>query len=479
MANVLSKVAKNTLVQLITSGATIASSMVIVVMLGRLWGAEELGKYSFVTVSATMFTFSCDWGLNRLIIREVARERERVTKYMSNSFTLGLIFSALTMISMSLIINLMGRPLEIRLGVYLAGLWVVLGVFGSFFRGAFHAFERMEYETIALLVEKAFAVTLGLLVVFMQWGLVNLLIVLVVSRIVNIGVSSMIYVRKVGNLGLEVDWTFWKSLVRSAFPFGLNLLLTPIYARIDVVMLSLMRGDQDVGFYSAATALVLQLPALAITLNNSLLPIMSRSYVSGQGSFKIGLEKSFEYLLTLGLPMMIGICLLADRFIFLFYDEAFSPSIISLQILSAIIPLRFAINTLGMTLTSSNRQGLRTIIVALAAASNLVMNMFLIPRLGYIGASITTVLTDMILFISFYSCVSKLVCRLSLPTIAFRPVLSGLAMAIFIYFFAQISLPILIGASAVVYLVVLHLLGGFPKDDLDQLKESLLAEHRA
>jgi len=381
---------------------------------------------------------------------------------------------------MALIINLMERPLDIRLAIYLAGLWVVLGVFGSLFRGAFHALEKMEYETIALLAEKAVAVTLGLSVVFMRWGLVNLLIVLVVSRIINLGVSSMIYVRKVGDLGLEVDWTFWKSKVRSTFPFGLNLLLTPIYARIDVVVLSLMRGDQDVGFYGAATALVVQLAALAVILNNSLLPIMSRAYMSGQGLFKTRLEKSFQYLLILSLPMMIGIWLLADKFILLFYGKDFLPSTISLQILSAIVPLRFAINTLGMTLTSSNRQGLRTIVVAFATVSNLVMNMFLIPRLGYIGASITTVLTDMILFISFYSCVSKLVCRLSLPKIAFRPALSGLAMAIFIYFFAQISLPILIGASAVVYLVVLHLLGGFPKGDLDRLKESLpFAKHRA
>jgi O-antigen/teichoic acid export membrane protein len=473
--NIVVRLVKNTSAQLLNQAIPFISSFAITIPLARLWGAEAFGRYSFAIAFAGMFTFSFDWGLNWLLTREVARDKENVAKYLNNALGLTFVFSLVTMALLILLINIFDYSSEIILAVYLAGVWTLLEVFSFLFiRGTFYAFERMEYETLTLLAEKSFAVVFGLIVIFTHSGLIALMSVLVASKVIQLVVCIAIYTRNIGTLGLEFDWQFWRVLVKSAFPFGLNLAFGLIYTKIDITMLSLLRGDEaEIGFYRAALALVTYLPLVAVALTNSLFPIMSGLYLSKRESFVLNYQRSVQLLFAVGLPMTIGLCLLADKFIFIVYGENFGPSIVSLRILSLSVILKFIHGTLAMVLTSSNRQGLRTSVIAFAALGNVVMNFLLIPWEGYVGASLAAVLTDCLILGTFYIFVSRRLGRLPLLAVIARPTLSGIAMGLYVFFFRRMPLLVLIPSAAVIYIGVLYGLGGLPTDELAKLKEML------
>ena len=84
---------------------------------------------------------------------------------------------------------------------------------------------------------------------------------------------------------------------------------------------------------------------------------------------KILYGKSFKYLYIVGLPISIGLYLLAGRIIFLLYGQAYSGAVIALQVISWYLFIKFLNFLLGTVLSLISRSGVYpegTLLVALA-----------------------------------------------------------------------------------------------------------------
>jgi O-antigen/teichoic acid export membrane protein len=475
------KVLKNTSAKLLNQVILTVSSFVITIPLARRWGSELFGRYSFAIAFAGVFAFAFDWGLRWLLTREVARDRENVSRYVNNAFGLMTVFSSITLLLLVVLVHFLHYSREVALAVYLAGLWTFLEVVSLvFLMGAFYAIEKMEYETPALLAERGFATAFGLWVIFTDGGLVALLLVLVISKLIKVFVCAAIYVWKIdSNLGLEFDWPLWRRLARLTFPFGLDLAFGLIYTnQIDITLLSFLGGSEsEIGYYRASLTLVAYLPLVAIALTTSLFPVMSDLYVSDRERFLRNYQRMIKYLFVLGLPMTVGLSLLGGQFMELVYGKEFGPAVASLRILSFSILLKFMHGALAMVLTASDRQELRTTVTGLAALANVALNLVLISWNGYVGASLATVLTDGVILVAFYLLVSDKVGRLPFSRLIVRPIMSGAVMGGYVVLLRELALIALVPSAAIIYIVVLYLLGGVPTEDLAGFRKAFLARH--
>ena len=154
----------------------------------------------------------------------------------------------------------------------------------------------------------------------------------IVSAIV-LGYNLAICVRNFIFPKIEIDWGFWKSMIKEALPFGLSGIFITIYYWIDSVMLSMMVGDEVVGWYNAAYRLIVVLLVIPGIINITIFPTMSRFYVSSQNSLRSMSRKYFKFMLTIAIPMGVGTTLLADKVILLIFGVGYIQSIIALQIL--------------------------------------------------------------------------------------------------------------------------------------------------
>lgn len=469
--NTLQTIAKNTGALAIAQAITMVLGLVFAISIARSIGDVEFGKLGFAQSFTGILVIFADMGLSTVTIREIARQKELTSKYLGNIFLIKLILSMVTFALIALIINLMHYPTDTITVVYLIGISSILSILSALSRSIFRAFEKMEFEAFFNIGKSIVTTGIGIVVLFSGYGLIAIAFVYLLAGIIDLFATSIVVIKKFANPKLEVDFSFWKKIIPLALPFSLTAFIGLIYTQIDIVMLSVMVGDAPVGWYKAACVLVFSLLAIPDILGYAVFPVMSRFYISSRDTLKAMLEKLAKYLFIIGLPMAVGTILLADRIILHLYGEGFSHSIIALQILSLYLPLRCINTATGHLLSSINKEPLHAFSIMIAAVTNIVLNLFLIPKFNFVGAAIATVLTEVVLFTLYYYFVAKHFHRLELCPILIKPCLAGLAMSIFVFYLKSINIALLVVSAAIIYISVLYIIKGFDAEDKAMFKD--------
>jgi O-antigen/teichoic acid export membrane protein len=469
--NTVQRIAKNTGALAFSQLITSILGFFLFIYLARYLGEVGFGKYSFALSFTTLFTIIANLGINNYIIREVARNKELTNQYLTNVSVIKLVLSFITFGLIVLTINLMDYPQDTTYAVYLFGVYTILTSFALMFRSIFQAYERMEYDAAVGIIEYIMLFPLVLFVLFSGFGLIELAYAYIFAGIVAVTISFSIVLIKIAKPKPTIDFSLWKTLIVGSIPFALNALFGILFFKIDTVMLSVLKDDAAVGIYNAAYNPLLALGVIPTVFITALYPVMSRYFVSSKDSLEIFTVLSSKYMAILGFPVAMGCFVLADRFIALFYAEQFSASIIAFQILAFFIPLRFVSSITGTLLTSINRQSIRTVSVGLSALFNIVLNAALIPYLSYIGASIATVLSEVLLYFIFIYCINKHYKKLELHKHFMKPLVASLVMGGFVLYFKDANLFLLIISAGIVYFVILALLRTFTKEDKNIFKQ--------
>jgi len=472
------RIAKNTAVLLIAQAASYILAFFYMMYAARYLSAAGFGILSFALAFTGIFGVLADLGLSSLTIREVARDKSLALKYLANVSLMKIILVAMTFSLIALTANLMGYPEETITVVYLLGLYVVLVAFTQMFYSIFQAFERMEFQAIGQMLSAALILGGVIFAIKHGFNVIGFASLYVIASVVALGYSLAVMKLKFSNPAsasvakvMEFDWSFWKPTIKKALPFFLSGALDLIALKIATVMLSVMKGDQAVGWYSASFQIMQTLVFIPNVFLVALYPVVSRFYVSSEESLRFVYQKSFKYLSLLGLPIAVGTTIFADRIILGIFQEGFAPSIIALQVLVWTVPIGFLTQIFAIMLASINRQDLAAKIVLVYSIVNVVMNLILIPRYGYVGASLVTVITSLTAFVPGFYLLSKLVCRISLPKLIFRPVIASGLMASFLFLFSGLSLWLLVPLAAIIYFGILILLRAFSKEDLNLFKQ--------
>lgn len=200
---------------------------------------------------------------------------------------------------------------------------------------------------------------------------------------------------------------FQKKSIRNALPFGITGIFVTIYFWIDSVMLFYMQGNAAVGIYTLAYKLLLVLLSIYSVYMVAIFPVMTKLHENSPKSLKIAYENSLKYFLIIGIPLAIIITIMANDIILLVYKKySFIPAVIPLQILVWATAFMF-INGLATNLLNSiGNQVTVTKITGIGAIFNISLNIILIPFLSYTGASIATVLTEILIAILFLHSIS-------------------------------------------------------------------------
>jgi len=239
-------------------------------------------------------------------------------------------------------------------------------------------------------------------------------------------------------------------------------------------MLTAMKNYAVTGWYNAASTLVMALTFIPNVIMSASFPAMSRFHHTNSKDFsRLLYKKTFYYLLSIGIPMSVGISLLSHRLILFIYKEKFIASGIALQILSWSIVFIFVNDVMGSFLNSINKQHLFTISAGICAASNVILNFILIPEFSYIGAAVATVATQSINFGLLYYFTKKHGYPLNLIKISYKPLVAGAFMGFLITYINFLPVIYIVPFAAFFYVIVLVLIGGVGKEELNLIKSFL------
>jgi O-antigen/teichoic acid export membrane protein len=474
--NTPQRIAKNTGVLLIAQIASYILSFFFVMYTARYLGAAGFGILSFALAFTGIFGVFSDLGLRTLTVREVARDESLAQKYLGNIAVMKVILVIITFGLIALTINLLSYPEQTIKVVYLVALSVIFGAFSQMFYSIFQAYEKMEYQSVGYILSSALMLAGALFAIFRGLDVVSFASIYFLVSVVVWGYSFVVCVWKFFLPKIEVDWRFWKPTIKGALPFGLTGTFITIYLWIDSVMLSLIKGDEVVGWYGAAYRLVLVLLAIPIAFNSAIFPVMSRFYISSQDSLRFTFEKYFEYMFIFGIPIGVGTTLLADRIILLIFGEGFIPSIIALQILIWALVLIFLRTSFERLFESINKQIIVTAAFGCGAALNVILNLILIPKYSYIGAGIATLITDLTVFIFLIAFGLKIgysIPNKKLERISAKVIIASILMGVFVKYFGNLNLLALVLLAAGVYFGIIFLVKGVGEEDILLFKKMI------
>lgn len=408
------------------------SALLILVMIGRMAGVENAGLWAYVIAFLDMFAVLMDFGTTRMLVPEIARRRQESNILLGSALTLGVLLGVIALIALAIIakLGIFDHTSSTIQALYLAGVGLVFATLNLSVRSAFRANDRFDLEAINTILLATALVASTFVILYLEVPFIWLFGATTLVYFIVLLQSWWLYNRYVGHLAFHFDRDMvFSHVARKSLTFMLINLLYRAYRRVDILILGFFLGPLSVGFYAIVTNLFYRLDAITRLFMVSLLPSMSRDYSSHRERFSHTLNKALKLQLLIVVPLAIGGFVLARQLIHLLFGSDFEPSVIFFQLLILVIPLRFINRTFTISLTAMDLQKRIVIAMSITVLFNIVANLILIPQYEAMGATITSMASEVMLLILTYLSLTLAV-RRNINWLALARLLPGLLIVI-------------------------------------------------
>ncbi len=443
---------KNTVALSVATVLARAISAVVGIFVTRYLGPAASGEYATASTFVSMVILFTDFGLGQYIVQEGSREPKKLPGYLGNT----LVFRALLILVVDVIMWLAAKPLgydsNVITMVAIFGLANGAGALNNMFYNYFQARQEMYIAAIYQFLS-TFLIGLGTIVVLvLRYGVIQ---IAWAQAVVIACITLLLYRAVTKATCLRLEPRSLGLMLRGGLPFGIAYLFYYIYFQIDSFMLSLMSSTVEVGTYAAAYRLISVLLFIPGILTSVLYPILYQLGVTNRDTHKQTVEKIFKFLAAIGLPVSLGLFLLADPIINLLYGHRFANAGPALKILAWFFALEAMSFPIGDVLTTTDNQWIRTAIQGSAAVGNVLLNLFLIPRYGIYGASAATLITETYILLAYLFAVRKKVYDVNVVKQLTGVGIAGLILGFILYLLSRYNPILALALGGIAYLLVL------------------------
>lgn len=268
-------------------------ALVVNIMLARYLGVSDYGLYSFVIAYSSIFAVFIDFGMETSIVRELSKNWKKGEKLLNGMVSLKIILSIVSVLSSITIAYFLTADLitTFLIGVYSVGF--MFDSITSASRAVFRSGLQIKYSSIAMVFGKIASTLIILYLIFNSGSLIQILMAFIIEKAV-VSMLCYHYYRKFTHLKLEFNKETWLKILKLSWPFLLTSIFYVLYFKTDVIMLSIMKGEDAVGYYSAAFKLMESLLLIPAAISMSTFPVMSKYFKRSINKFKRSFELSFR-----------------------------------------------------------------------------------------------------------------------------------------------------------------------------------------
>jgi O-antigen/teichoic acid export membrane protein len=448
-------------------------SLVVVIVLANALGPNGYGRYTTLIAYSALVSVIADLGFNPLYTREAARNRQEIGAYLGTLLVLKVALAVAAMVILAVALRFGAGLSELILP---GAALLAATAYANLLRNTFYAVGRAEFDAVAIIAE--IAIQAGLIiagarahagVTFFVWAYVASFAFTIVYSLV------VIRAFRLGRVRVGFDVNLVRRWFPLALPFAFTFFLTNLYFRADVPILQHFRSFSEVGWYQFAYKPFEALQFVPLAIQAVVYPLLGVYFVSDATRLKTAYARFFKVLVLLGWPLTIGTFVLVHPIGRLF--RLYAESEASLRILAFAIVFLFANSAFYAMLNATNRQHLNAWATGLAAATNIALNLVLIPLYGYLAASATTVVTEASLCTLGWWFVQRRRPELRLDVIGlgWRILVAGVLMGAALYPLARFSIFVSLPAGAIVYVAAIYLLRAIEPEEWRMARAGLVS----
>jgi O-antigen/teichoic acid export membrane protein len=364
------------------------------IWIARYLGPERYGALSYALAFVMLFGPISHLGLDGVVVREIVNDPDRKREILGTTFFLRLAAS-ITCFAAALVITVLIRP-----GDALARMLVGIIAFGFIF-SSFDTIDiwfQSQIEVKYSVYAKSFGLAcsnIGKILLILSGAALVSFAWLTALEIIISAIGLVFVYRYRGFLIHE--WRFRleraRSLLAISWPMILSGALFMIYLRIDQVMLREMVDERAVGIYSVAVRISEVWYFIPAIVTTSIFPELVKSRRLGGEVYRARLQSLYDFLAWTAAPIVAFLTLFSRPLVSFLYGEAFADGGVILTILAWPCPFIFMREVYGRWLLNENLTKYFLLAHGSGALVNVVLNLFLIPSFGGIGAAVATVVS--------------------------------------------------------------------------------------
>lgn len=402
--------------------------------LARILGPTNNGTFSYIQSTATLVSTVALLGIYAYGNRQIAYVRDstsKLTEVYNEIMSARLILSAVCTVLYFGFVVLVGKYIALFTIYYtyvvaycIDCTWLFIGV------------EDMKWAVIKNSITKILSVSGIFLLIHSSADLPLYVGLQGLSFLVSNLLAFTQVHAYVGKFRFDFS-NLRKDIIGSALLFLPSVAAT-IYLQSDKVLIELMTGaTSQVSFYDYSEKIITIPLTLITVLSTVMMPRIANEFMrNNTRAIQRLIRKAASFAFFAAFPLTFGIILISDKFVPWYLGAKFLPTALAIKLIAPIIIANTITNLSGnQYFTATNQISILMKAQVTAAVGNIILNLCLIPLMGFYGSAIATLITS---FLCAYIQTKYLLKQIPIPGIfsqAAKSLISSVIMFVVAFLF--------------------------------------------
>ena len=375
------------------AAANITSSLfglILFIYLGRTLAPQSIGLLSYSFTLIFFLANFVDLGLSTYGAREIAKDKSRISEYVSEIVSFRLLVAAVLAILLGVAVTL-SCHLGLLRNLILGSLGILI-VFSLATEWAYQGVEKMHMVFASLVTTSL--LQLGIIYIFVK-GSADLMRVPILYFIATLPMIMIFLIRLKFTFRIKkIDLERINKYLASSLVIWSIYLFVQVYNSLDIFIIGWFRGTEEVGYFTIARRITGGAALLMVFLANAALPRLSYTFADNMPQFRAATNRFLKLAVIFTVIVLVPIIFFGNKVIEITVGVKYLPAALPLKIMA--IGLLFVLFNLPFS-TGLIACGMEKKVLSQAAASAAVSvgsNFLLVPRYGMAGAAMSFVLAE-------------------------------------------------------------------------------------
>lgn len=382
------KILENSVLNLIAGISQRLGQTIIFIFLARLLTQDDTGAFKLAnTYTSILLTFSL-WGLDQLLIREVAKDKTSLNQYLLGFVGIRSIIAVALWLFLASAMPLLPYSEQSKHIILLFTLTIIPGSLNNLYQAAWIALEKIKKITLLILFFSLFRAIVGLLLLWFTRSVLYISYLFVITYLLELGANIWLTHTDPNFTRFKILFlpSFWITNLKIAIPFIFVSLILIVEYQFDVIILSFYRSESDVAVYGAASTLVTLLLFGTRSFQLAVFPTISQAFENPARLKKIYIKSTLA-IVSIALIVITMLSLFSETAIRLIYGSDYLAASNVFSILLWVL-LFSALNVPNSRLmVVANQQRVMAIFAMLSMSTSLILSFLLVPRYGGVGSA--------------------------------------------------------------------------------------------
>lgn len=378
------------------------SGFIFLPLITKLLGPENYGIWAQVMVTITFLTPVATLGLPYTLVRFLAAKKDKKEIQEELSSVLAVVCAA--SFSVALIILFLAEPIsKIIIGqqnlLRVLAFIIIVECLNLTLLNLFRAFQQIKKYSFFILFQAFGEVGLVSFTIYLGYGILGAVFSLLIIRLI---ILLILLVNISRNIGFKIPkFLEIKKYLSFSLPTVSSNTSYWIIQSSDRYLIGFFWGTLLVGYYAPSYVIANVLNLFIFPLSFLLPAVLSKLFDENKiNEVKTYLKYSIKYFLMMAIPSFIGLSLLSKQLLIIFSTPEISEHSYFITPFIILSNLLFGVYAIVVQIISlAKKTKIIGTIWTISAFINLGLNIYIIPKIGILGAAITTIVSYTLAFL--------------------------------------------------------------------------------